>query len=69
MKSFFSPNIETKGRVFRGISALALLVSGGFGLKSSAPLGATLLAAGIFVAFEALRGWCFLRACGLKTKL
>jgi hypothetical protein len=68
MKSFFCPNIETKGRVFRGVSALALLVGGGFALTLSVPLGVALLALGIFVAFEALRGWCFLRACGLKTK-
>jgi hypothetical protein len=22
-----------------------------------------------FVLFEALRGWCFLRACGIRTKI
>jgi hypothetical protein len=25
--------------------------------------------AGGFGIYEALRGWCFLRACGIKTKL
>ena len=69
MKSFLSPNIDTKGRVIRGVGALALLVGAGFGFTVSVWLGAALLASGVFVAFEALRGWCFLRACGIKTKL
>ena len=69
MKSFLSPNIDTKGRVIRGVGALALLVGAGFGFTVSVWLGLALLASGLFVAFEALRGWCFLRACGIKTKL
>jgi hypothetical protein len=28
-----------------------------------------LLALAAFVLFEAARGWCFLRACGIKTRL
>jgi len=27
------------------------------------------LYSGVFVLFEALRGWCVLRACGIKTRL
>ena len=69
MKSFLSPNIETKGRVIRGVGALALLVGAAFGFTVSLWLGLVLLASGLFVGFEALRGWCFLRACGIKTKL
>ena len=69
MKSFLSPNIDTKGRVVRGVGALALLVGAGFGFTLSVWIGIVLLASGLFVAFEALRGWCFLRACGIKTKL
>ena len=69
MKSFLSPNIDTKGRVIRGVGALALLVGAAFGFSVSVWLGLMLLASGLFVAFEALRGWCFLRACGIKTKL
>ena len=69
MKSFRSPNIETKGRVIRGVGALALLLGAGFGFTLSVWLGLALLASGLFVGFEALRGWCFLRACGIKTKL
>ena len=69
MKAFFSRNINSKGRLVRGIGALALLASAGFGFAASVWLGLALLAPGVFVAFEALRGWCVMRACGIKTKL
>ncbi len=69
MKPFFSRNIDNKGRLVRGLAALTLLVGAGFGFASSTWLGIALMASGVFVAFEALRGWCALRACGIKTKL
>jgi hypothetical protein len=69
MKTFMARNIDNRGRVVRGIGALALLVGAGFGFAVSWWLGGVLLASAIFVAFEALRGWCALRACGIKTKL
>lgn len=62
-------NIDNRGRLVRGIGALALLVGAGFGFNVSWWLGGLLLASALFVAFEALRGWCALRACGIKTKL
>jgi len=69
MKPIFARNIDDKGRFVRGFGALALLVGAGFGFTLSVWLGLLLLAAGAFVAFEALRGWCALRACGIRTKL
>ncbi len=69
MKSFFARNIDSTGRVVRGLGALALLIGAAFAFGASLWLGLALLASGIFVGFEALRGWCFLRACGIKTKL
>jgi hypothetical protein len=69
MKRFFSPNLTNTGRVVRGVLALGLLVGAGFGFTVSAWLGAALLASALFVAFEAVRGWCALRACGVKTRL
>jgi hypothetical protein len=69
MKYFFSPNIGNKGRLIRGLGALVLLVGAGFGFTASVWLGVALLASGAFVLFESLRGWCALRACGIKTKL
>jgi hypothetical protein len=69
MKHLFSPNIGKKGRLVRGLGALVLLVGAGFGFTVSVWLGLVLLASGAFVLFESLRGWCALRACGIKTKL
>ncbi|HXG46248.1 MAG TPA: YgaP-like transmembrane domain [Methylomirabilota bacterium] len=69
MKPRFTPNISTKGRMVRGLCALSLLVASGAGFPVSPWLGFFLLFSAIFVAFEAIRGWCLLRACGIKTKL
>jgi hypothetical protein len=69
MKKLFSPNIDNKGRLVRGCFALALFVGASFGFRVSIWLGGVLLASGGFVLFESLRGWCALRACGIKTKL
>lgn len=69
MKKLFSPNIGNKGRLLRGFFALLLLIGAAFGSTVSVWLGLVLLASGAFVLFESLRGWCALRACGIKTKL
>jgi hypothetical protein len=53
----------------RGLMGMALLVGAGFSFGHSAWLVIFLAAAGLFGVFEAVRGWCFARACGLKTKL
>jgi len=62
------PNLEKKGRLVRGLGAVALIAGGLAALETSLVLGLVLLAGGAFVLFEALRGWCVLRACGIKTK-
>jgi hypothetical protein len=69
MKRFFARNIGKPGRLVRGLAAVGLLIGAGFGFASSAGLGFALLGAGLFVGFEALRGWCVMRACGIKTRL
>ena len=69
MKPLFSRNISNTGRLVRGLGASALLVGAGFGFCESVWLGAVLAASSVFVLFEALRGWCVLRACGIKTRL
>lgn len=69
MKPFFPRNIDNKGRLVRGLGALVLLAGAGYGFTVSVWLGLGLLAAGMFVGFEALRGWCVMRACGIKTRL
>jgi hypothetical protein len=69
MRPLFSRNIGNTGRLVRGLGALALIVGAGFGFFVSVWLGAVLAVLGVFVLFEALRGWCVLRACGIKTRL
>jgi len=69
MKPVFSRNLDNKSRLVRGLGALALLVGAAFGWRVSVWLGLVLLVSGLFVACEALRGWCALRACGIRTKL
>lgn len=63
IKKFFSPNIGKQDRVMRGIASVALLAGAGFGFTVSAWLGLVLGVLGLFVMFEALRGWCVMRAC------
>jgi hypothetical protein len=69
MKRFFAPNLDRKGRLMRGVVGLALLAGAVFGLAYSVWLGGLLTAAGLFGLFEATRGWCLARACGIKTRL
>lgn len=69
MKSFFEPNIENPGRAARAAIGLALLV-GAWAVHADVPwLAVALLVAAIFTFYEAARGWCALRACGIRTKL
>lgn len=69
MNSFFAPNIETAGRAARAAIGLALLLAAWL-LRGDVPwLAIALLVAAIFTFFEALRGWCAFRACGVKTRL
>jgi hypothetical protein len=69
MKPFLSPNIGRKGRLVRGAGALLLLAAAAFALSVSLWLALVLALSGLFVLAEALRGWCALRACGIKTRL
>ncbi len=68
MKKFCSPNIGNAGRLLRALAAAALLSGAWFAFATSVWLSLLLGISGLFVLFEALRGWCVLRACGVKTK-
>ena len=69
MKKFFSRNINSRGRVVRGVLG-GLLVIGGVVVCAYNVWGAVaLIISGGFCLFEAVRGWCVMRACGVKTKL
>jgi hypothetical protein len=69
LKRFLAPNLTRAGRIVRAAGALALLIGGVIALPFSVWLAILLLISGGFVLFEALRGWCLLRACGIKTRL
>jgi hypothetical protein len=49
--------------------AIVFLVTALLILPLSLPLSLLLLLSGLFVLFEAIRGWCVLRACGIRTRL
>ena len=69
MKRFLAPNIGKNGRFLRGLIAVGLFVSAWFAFGVATWLGIVLGAFGVFALFEALRGWCAMRACGIRTKL
>lgn len=66
---FWNPNIDRFGRRARGIVGILLVLAGiGLGIWVRWWLGAIVFLSGAFALFEAARGWCFLRACGIKTR-
>ncbi len=66
---WFAANIGRTGRIVRGLLGIALIIAGLTASRSSLWLCLVLIGVGIFSLFEALRGWCLARACGIKTKL
>ncbi|HLH55056.1 MAG TPA: DUF2892 domain-containing protein [Verrucomicrobiae bacterium] len=67
--SFLNPNIGTRGRLVRALSGVAFLGVAIFAWSVSPWLGAGIGISGLFMIFEAARGWCILRACGVKTRM
>jgi hypothetical protein len=69
MNNRFRRNIDDRGRIARGAIAAALLITAGL-IGNRLPAAAVaLVISAAFLAFEALRGWCAVRACGIRTKL
>jgi hypothetical protein len=66
---FFKPNISRHGRIARGVIGAICLIAGIVLVDYSLPLGLVFVAAGLFAIFESVRGWCLIRACGIKTKI
>ncbi len=69
MKNFFSKNIGAAGRLIRLVIAMGLAGGGWLVLGSINWLALVLFASSAFVLFEAARGWCVLRACGIRTRI
>lgn len=68
MKTFFRPNITRLGRLLRARMAVALCIGSVVLVPRRNWLGVLLFIAAALVVFEAARGWCAPRACGIKTK-
>lgn len=68
MAKFFQPNIERKGRIIRAVIGLVLFVAALVVGQFVWWAGVGLAAGAAFTWFEAARGWCAARACGIKTK-
>ena len=69
MSRFFRPNIKRQGRIARGVIGALCLVAGIIVAGDISLWGLILVVAGLFAIYEALSGWCFARACGIKTKI
>jgi hypothetical protein len=66
---FFKPNITRAGRIARAIWGVLVAGLGVLAVSWKPWVAVVLFAAGAFALFEALRGWCVLRACGIRTRL
>jgi hypothetical protein len=69
MKRYFVPNLQAKGRIARGFVSVIFLLAAVTTFPFLVPLSLLLLASGLFALFEAVRGWCVLRAFGIRTKI
>jgi hypothetical protein len=69
MNKFFNPNIGTAGRVVRALWGFGLLAISFFLFESHWIVSIGLGFFAVFAFYEAIRGWCIMRACGIKTKI
>lgn len=70
MSKFFAPNIGRAGRIARAVYGLVLVVGGVAAcIWWNLWAGLALAGGGAFALYEAFRGWCLMRACGIKTRL
>jgi hypothetical protein len=68
VNQFFRPNLDYRGRMARGVIGTVCLIAGIIIVDFALWLGLIFVAAGLFAIFESIRGWCLVRACGIKTK-
>ena len=53
----------------RGAFGVLLMGSGAIVVMRGHLAALVLVAGGVFCLYEAGRGWCLMRACGIKTRL
>lgn len=68
MRKFFAANIDGRGRLIRGSLGVALVIGGVVVCSYNLGAAIALIISGGFCLFEAVRGWCVMRACGVKTR-
>lgn len=68
MRRFFSRNLDGRGRLARGVWGALLLMAGIVVADYELWICLVLVGLGLFAIFEAVRGWCVMRACGIRTK-
>ncbi|MCZ7636493.1 MAG: hypothetical protein M5U12_10995 [Verrucomicrobia bacterium] len=69
LAAFFRPNLERPGRRVRAVMGGVLVLGSLPALMVHWLLALALAVAGALALCEAWRGWCLLRACGLKTRV
>jgi hypothetical protein len=69
MNGFFSRNLNFQGRMVRGVLGALLLIAGIIMADFELWICLPLVVLGLFVIFEAVRGWCLARACAIRSKL
>jgi len=69
VSQFFQPNIKRQGRIARGVIGSLCLIVGIILVDFVLWLGLIFVVAGLFAIYEAVRGWCLARACGIKTRV
>ena len=65
----FAPNIDSKGRKVRAILGSIMLLAGIVVAFASVRVALAFWGCAAFMLFEATRGWCVVRACGMKTRV
>ncbi|MCX8091646.1 MAG: hypothetical protein N3I86_12080 [Verrucomicrobiae bacterium] len=68
MSRFWQRNLDFRGRFARGVIGALLLIAGIVVADFHLEVCLVLVGLGLFAMFEALRGWCLLRACGIRTR-
>jgi hypothetical protein len=63
-----TPNINGTGRVLRAVSGLLMLALAWWAWDRSHIATGVLLVLAMICFFQAARGHCFARACGIKTR-